>query len=64
MIYGGTQFSEGSDTIANCTDAYTNPANCTTVAISKFRSYDVTAYYLFRLTFGNGLDEVIYSNIQ
>ena len=36
--------------------------NCTTVAIPEFERFELTAYYLYRLTFGNSLNEVLYHN--
>ena len=32
--------------------------NCTTTSSDKFAYFDLAIYYLYRLTLGNGLDEV------
>lgn len=58
MIYGGVKYDKISAEKGLCNDPYQS-VNCTTVTIPEFATFDSTSYYLYRLTFGNGLNEVI-----
>jgi hypothetical protein len=66
MIYGGVKFDKSVNETSVCRDAYDKDfnvaRNCTTVAIPEFERFELTAYYLYRLTFGNSLNEVLYHN--
>jgi hypothetical protein len=62
MLYGGPQFpSNGYSNI--CTDVtatdYNLANNCTTITVSGFQNYSTMIYWLYRLTFGLTLDDVI-----
>jgi hypothetical protein len=61
MIYGGVKFDKNVNEDV-CLDVYNTDYNlahnCSTVAIPQFESYELTVYYLYRLTFGNSLNEV------
>ena len=60
MLYGGTQFLSATSNV-NCKDVSdfeeNERNNCSTISIAAFQRFDLTAYYLYRLTFGNALDE-------
>ena len=57
MIFGNVQFTNESSQNPVCVDVTqvesNNANNCTTASVDGFSTYDLTAYYLFRLTFGN-----------
>lgn len=56
MIYGGIKFDKNVNEDQNCVDTdaieYNEKNNCTTVSVDQFERYDLTVYYLYRLTFG------------
>jgi hypothetical protein len=64
MIYGGVKFDQKTNEDGACRDVaqvdYNTAHNCTTVSIPSFERYDLTAYTLYRLTFGESLDEVCF----
>ncbi len=54
MIYGGKKFDNTIDENDECFQYN----NCSSITIEQFRTYDLTAYALYRLTFGESFDEV------
>jgi hypothetical protein len=61
MIYGGTKFDKNIDENDECFTF----ENCTEVSIEQFKTFDLTAYALYRLTFGEEpFDETELSQID
>jgi hypothetical protein len=62
MIYGGVKFDKSVDEDTLCKDVdavdFNQENNCTVVAITAFSRFDLTAYALYVVTFGGGVDEV------
>ncbi len=67
MIYGDVKFDASVDENL-CKDVnnvdFNDENNCTTIAIPSFSRFDLTAYTLYQVTFGQGLDEESMNNID
>ncbi len=63
-MYGDTKYAAKVNEDMGCFDENNVTANilnnCTTISVSQLSTFDRTAYYMYRLTFGTLLDEVVF----
>ena len=66
MVYGGIKFSESVIDNENCTDVdnseWNTEHNCTTIEVDKFPTFLLTAYTLYRITFGETTIDEVYNH--